>query len=128
MTMNSFQVLTIYLSALMLLIGGCASTKEKVFNNVEMKTMGEIYDDTFGSALTDTHAYTQRSIEDNSGDVMDFTRTSRNELEGLFKELPNPKLIMYVYPHITPSNLPVPGYTTTFRMYDRAHFAMPGER
>jgi len=57
-----------------------------------------------------------------------YTRNSHNELEHLFPRLPNPTLVMYVYPHISTSGVPVPGYSTAFPMYEQAvEYALPGE-
>ncbi|HEJ6481861.1 TIGR03751 family conjugal transfer lipoprotein, partial [Pseudomonas aeruginosa] len=43
--------------------------------------------------------------------------------------LPNPDLVMYVFPHLAGSDpAPVPGYTTVFPFYQRVQYAMPGER
>jgi conjugative transfer region lipoprotein (TIGR03751 family) len=57
-----------------------------------------------------------------------YTRTANNELNNLFPKLPNPTLVMYVYPHLAGSDeAPVPGYSTAFTMYQEDHFALPGE-
>ena len=46
-----------------------------------------------------------------------------------FQRLPNPDLVMYVFPHLTGTDpVPVPGYTTVFPLYQRVQYAMPGER
>lgn len=39
----------------------------------------------------------------------------------------NPQLTGYVFPHLTSRGHPVPGYRTVFRLYDREHYALPGE-
>jgi conjugative transfer region lipoprotein (TIGR03751 family) len=58
-----------------------------------------------------------------------FTRTPQNEIYSQFKRLPNPDLVMYVFPHLAGTDpVPVPGYTTVFPMYQRVQYAMPGER
>jgi conjugative transfer region lipoprotein (TIGR03751 family) len=58
-----------------------------------------------------------------------FTRTARNEIYSQFKRLPNPDLVMYVYPHLAGTDpAPVPGYTIVFPFYQRVQYAMPGER
>ena len=58
-----------------------------------------------------------------------YTRTARNEVYRQFHRLPNPDLVMYVYPHLAGSDpVPVPGYTTVFPLYQRVQYAMPGER
>lgn len=40
-----------------------------------------------------------------------------------FREIPNPQIIAYVYPHFNTAELPVPGYFTKFRLYSRNHYA-----
>ena len=56
------------------------------------------------------------------------TRTMQNEVNHLFPLLPNPELVMYVFPHlVTSEQLPVPGYTTAFSLYEKNYYAMPGE-
>lgn len=44
-----------------------------------------------------------------------------------FARVPNPDLVMVVYPHLARGRYPVPGYVTTFPMYDQVHYALPGE-
>jgi len=58
-----------------------------------------------------------------------YTRTAANEIYRQFHRLPNPDLVMYVFPHLAGSDpVPVPGYTTVFPLYQRVQYAMPGER
>jgi len=60
---------------------------------------------------------------------MRYTRTARNEVHRQFQRLPNPDLVMYVYPHLAGTDpVPVPGYTTVFPLNQRIQYAMPGER
>lgn len=42
--------------------------------------------------------------------------------------LPNPDMVMYLYPHLADGNTPVPGYSTVFPFYSQTQYAMPGER
>ncbi|THT98407.1 TIGR03751 family conjugal transfer lipoprotein [Lampropedia puyangensis] len=44
-----------------------------------------------------------------------------------FQRVPNPDLVMVVYPHLAKGKYPVPGYVTVFPMYDEVHYALPGE-
>lgn len=37
-----------------------------------------------------------------------------------FKRLPNPRLVLYVYPHFSAAGDPIPGYATWFTVYERA--------
>jgi len=50
------------------------------------------------------------------------------DLKASFKRLPNPDLVMYVYPHLSAgAGYPVPGYSTVLPMYDHVEYALPGE-
>lgn len=64
---------------------------------------------------------------DDTNTYASYTRSEQRELQGLFPRLPNPDLCMYVFPHITPENATVPGYTSCFPMFERNHYALPGE-
>lgn len=44
-----------------------------------------------------------------------------------FARIPNPDLVMVVYPHLAQGKYPVPGYVTVFPMYEQTHYALPGE-
>ena len=58
-----------------------------------------------------------------------YTRTAENEIHSQFPRLPNPNLVMYVFPHLAGSEqAPVPGYSTVFPLHQRVHYALPGER
>lgn len=58
-----------------------------------------------------------------------YTRTVENEMDSQFKRLPDPDLVMYVFPHLAGADpVPVPGYSTVFPFYERVHYAMPGDR
>ena len=56
-----------------------------------------------------------------------YTRTSFSELDVQFPRLPNPTIIMFVFPHLSAEQTPVPGYSTMFPLYETVHFALPGE-
>ncbi|MCH8857707.1 MAG: TIGR03751 family conjugal transfer lipoprotein, partial [Proteobacteria bacterium] len=58
-----------------------------------------------------------------------YTRTATNEIRQQFRRLPNPDLVMYVFPHLAGTDpVPVPSYSTVFPLYQRVQYAMPGER
>ena len=44
-----------------------------------------------------------------------------------FARVPNPDLVMVVYPHLAKGQYPVPGYVTVFPMYEQTQYALPGE-
>jgi conjugative transfer region lipoprotein (TIGR03751 family) len=55
-----------------------------------------------------------------------YTRDAMNEQTQLFSVLPNPKIAIYVFPHLaTRDNAPVPGYTTSVTLYPRDEYALP---
>ncbi len=50
-----------------------------------------------------------------------------NELKRDFRQVPNPQIIGYTYPHINNNEMPVPGYFTTFNLYKTNHYALAEE-
>ena len=69
-----------------------------------------------------------RTVQTGNADLVGYTREASNELDNTFSVLPNPVLVMYVYPHLSGvEGTPVPGYTTKFSMYEKSEFALPGE-
>jgi len=58
-----------------------------------------------------------------------YTRDASNEIYRLFHRLPNPDLLMYVFPHLSGIEpVPVPGYSTVFPFYRSVQYALPGEQ
>lgn len=88
-------------------------------------TMLEIYRSHVGAIGVEPAGLGPHSFE---ADLSDYTRTAENEINALFVRLPNPDLVMYVFPHLsTDDEVPVPGYSTVFPLYERVHYALPGE-
>lgn len=126
--------------AMALLASGCAVDKEKMLPHGDQTMMDVWNAGTTGSAgssqgrqLVDARAELRRPADtaqarplaDNAG----YSRTAQNEIYSQFKRLPNPDLVMYVFPHLAGSDpAPIPGYTTVFPLYQRVQYAMPGER
>ena len=115
-----------------LALGGCASTKESVLPQ-DGPSMKAIYDAHFeGIGADDPLAVRRelgtRPLGDDDVDLAGYSRTAHTELETIFPRLPNPTLVMYVFPHLAgPERVPVPGYATTFTLYERVEYALPGE-
>ena len=115
-----------------LALGGCASTKESVLPQ-DGPSMKAIYDAHFeGIGADDPYVLRRelgtRPLGDNDVDLAGYSRTAHTELETIFPRLPNPTLVMYVFPHLAGSErVPVPGYATTFTLYERVEYALPGE-
>jgi conjugative transfer region lipoprotein (TIGR03751 family) len=60
--------------------------------------------------------------------LTEYARTSLSEIDNRFGRLPNPDLVMYVFPHLAGNGrYPVPGYSTVFPMYESVEYALPGE-
>lgn len=126
--------------AVVLLTAGCSVNKEKMLPHGDQTMMDVWNAGTAGSAgssqgrqLVDARAELRRPVDtaearplaDNAG----YSRTAQNEIYSQFKRLPNPDLVMYVFPHLAGSDpAPIPGYTTVFPLYQRVQYAMPGER
>ena len=69
-----------------------------------------------------------RPVGHDDVDLAGYSRTAYTELETMFPRLPNPTLVMYVFPHLAGvERVPVPGYATTFPLYERVEYALPGE-
>jgi len=67
-----------------------------------------------------------RPLTTGAGARQGYTREAFDEIEVLFPRLPNPTLVMYVFPHLA-GEAPVPGYATAFPMYEQVEYALPGE-
>lgn len=124
-------ILVTVLSAMMLLTG-CSTSKEKMFPHSD-STMMDIYNQkATGGATTlfDKRLELRRGSDDltQSMDIVTHTRVAQTEVSNLFQRLPNPDLVMYIYPHLaSEGKLPVPGYSTVFSFYGEVQYAMPGE-
>ncbi len=115
-------------------LAGCASTAKEAVLPQTGPTMKAVYDQHFqhGGRLT---AYSPpspvgraRRYGEGLSDLAGYTLTRANETRRIFQRLPNPDLVMYVFPHLAgPEQVPIPGYTTTFPLYERVHYALPGE-
>lgn len=118
-----------------LLLAGCASDKDRLLPHGQ-QTMLDIWNGAgaLGSQqrLLDARQSLRRPLDqaDLAAPIQQpYTRTAANEIHSLFPRLPNPDLLMYVYPHLSGSEqAPVPGYSTVFPFYQRVQYALPGER
>lgn len=130
-----------------LLLHGCATHKDNLLSHGD-RTMRDIWDQETGGAgatgvqiggsaarqLLDARQVLRRPLT--AADVQAipaenaaYTRTAQNEIYRQFRRLPNPDLVMYVFPHLAGTDpVPVPGYSTVFPLYQRVQYAMPGER
>ena len=109
------------LVAIATLIVGCTSNPRDKLNKGQ--NVKEIFEnsETSGGGF---HGYYPAANSNLEG----YTRTESNELKQLFPELNNPTIYLYSFPHISKSGLPVPGYTTSIKLYEKSvNYALPGE-
>ena len=123
----------ISLAVLSLTMTGCASTKESVLPQ-DGPTMKELYEGHMADLHVPFHAtkggtgrgqpLPRAGFDHYAG----FVREAANEIDTVFPRLPNPTMVMYIFPHLSGGErTPVPGYVTTFTFYERAEYALPGE-
>lgn len=66
--------------------------------------------------------------DSNSLDYHVYSRDAKSEISQLFPRLPNPDLVVYVYPHLaTRARAPIPGYASVIPLYERVEYQLPGE-
>lgn len=118
-----------------ILLTACSTSQEKLLP-AGNQTMSEIWRKTGGNHTQSARLLEARddlqgrSIDEEINENISYTRTAANEATNLFPRLPNPDLVMYVFPHLTNTEepVPVPGYTTVFPFYGNIKYAQPGER
>lgn len=119
-------------------ITGCATNTEDLLTHGD-QTMMDIWNhQTSGSqsgqtaqVLLDARQALRRPLTDAllPSTAVPYTRTAQNEIQQQFHRLPNPDLVMYVFPHRAGTEaVPVPGYSTVFPLHRYVQYAMPGER
>ena len=120
-------------------LAGCATSKDELLPPGQA-TMLDVWSQHTATGarasarqLLDARQALRRPLLDRTDEALSlqhsYTRTAQNEIESKFRRIPNPDLVMYVFPHLTGSEqVPVPGYTTIFPLHERVQYAMPGER
>lgn len=126
----------------LLTLAGCTTNKEKLLTHGSA-TMLDVWGATTSTPggagrahrqLLDARAALRRPLNDVEEASyhdrhLSYTRSAENEIDRQFQRLPNPDLVMYVFPHLSGTQaVPIPGYSTVFPLYQRVHYAMPGER
>ena len=117
------------------LVSACATQTKDDLLPQDGPTMQEVYRNHEQSLSSGTgtsglahKGIKERMVNDYTDDLAGYTREANTEIQQTFPRLPNPTLVMYVYPHLsTQTRLPVPGYSTAFPMYERTEYALPGE-
>ena len=105
------------------LLSGCSSTPN-VIPNSGPDTLA-VYETHIATSSTQPRMY--RPVYSEQRDLAGYTRDAANEINLKFPRLPNPELVLYVFPHLSPKGRPVPGYSTAFMLYEKDEYALPGE-
>ncbi|MFS6933739.1 TIGR03751 family conjugal transfer lipoprotein [Klebsiella oxytoca] len=117
------------------LLTGCSTTKDEMLPPGDA-TMLELWQNKSTSAHTTTEARStlRRGLSDDDNPTRQavresYTRTAENEIQQVFPRLPNPDMVIYIYPHMAGNSpVPVPGYSSVFPFYSQVQYALPGER
>ncbi|MCH8058909.1 MAG: TIGR03751 family conjugal transfer lipoprotein [Proteobacteria bacterium] len=113
-------------------LAACAGNKDTILP-IGGPSMKSIYTEHFNDiGMRDPTSVRKelkaRPLNADAIDLAGYTRDAFNELDSHFPRLPNPTLVMYVFPHLAGvERVPVPGYATTFPMYRQVEYALPGE-
>lgn len=113
-------------------LASCAGSKDTILPS-DGTTMKTIYTRHFNDigmrdSMSVREELKSRPLEADVAGLEGYTRDAFNELDAHFPRLPNPTLVMYVFPHLAGAErVPVPGYATTFPMYRQVEYALPGE-
>lgn len=119
-----------------ILLSGCSTSKEEMLPPGD-HPMLELWQGKDGGGSAHNAVAARDSLrrpltdgEHQSTATIDrsYSRTQQSEISQQFPRLPNPDLVMYVFPHLAEGNTPVPGYSTVFPFYGQVQYAMPGER
>ncbi len=111
-------LLIVLMTATSALITGCARSKLPEASS----SMAEVY---YGvDAVSNLHA--RREINGGSEDLTGWTRDGATELSTRFPRVANPTMVMFVFPHLA-GDMPIPGYVTTFPLWESPPYALPGE-
>ncbi len=111
-----------------LLLTACQTpTPQKEIFRPDIPSMSELVN---GMTHSDTDVSITRSHfgRSSGGNVHQWSRSQATEISNLFPTIDNPRINIYVYPHITERGDPVPGYSTAFYLFtESGQFALPGE-
>ena len=123
-TIEMQLLIKLVLIAIATLISACSSQPSFEWEDTSNNDTIELYRST---AYARTDRKNIRLLNRGSTDLYSYSRTEADALATQFPLLNNPTFTLYVFPHIK-DNIPIPGYITTFKLYQSDIFALPGER
>ena len=126
----------LFVMSVALVLSGCATSKEERLpagaqTRLELwqgKTAGGGPRHALAARETLRRPLTVTEQQGMNAEAYSYSRTQESEISQQFPRLPNPDMVMYVFPHLAGGTSPVPGYSTVFPFYSRTQYALPGER
>ncbi|EHO8302284.1 TIGR03751 family conjugal transfer lipoprotein [Escherichia coli] len=126
----------LFVMSVALVLSGCATSKEELLPAGEQtmlelwqgKTTGGGQRHALAARETLRRPLTVTEQQGMNAEAYSYSRTQESEISQQFPRLPNPDMVMYVFPHLAGGTSPVPGYSTVFPFYSRTQYALPGER
>ncbi|HBN1101102.1 TIGR03751 family conjugal transfer lipoprotein [Escherichia coli] len=126
----------LFVMSVALVLSGCATSKEELLPAGEQtmlelwqgKTAGGGQRHALAARETLCRPLTVTEQQGMNAEAYSYSRTQESEISQQFPRLPNPDMVMYVFPHLAGGTSPVPGYSTVFPFYSRTQYALPGER
>lgn len=111
-----------------LLLAACATSKQAILPQ-GLPSMQEVYERHFDNRrLRNDPGESLREQATDSQHAAAVPAAVQTSAQQVFTRLPNPDLVLYVYPHLAgEEGVPVPGYATRFPLYERVEYALPGE-
>ncbi len=108
-------------------LSGCVTAPAtKIFESTTT-TIADILDQASFSK-TDIAILREHFGRSTGNNLQAYTRTQESEINNLFPTIDNPRLTVFIYPHITGRGDPVPAYSTAFYLFTQSNlFALPGE-
>lgn len=118
------------------LLTGCSTSKDALLppgdsNMLELWNGGA---DGASAGSSEARAALRRSLDESQNPALEelqktYTATAETEIAQQFPRLPNPDIVIYIYPHLVGNgSTPVPGYSSVFPFYTTVQYALPGER
>ncbi|CBJ82517.1 putative lipoprotein [Xenorhabdus bovienii str. Jollieti] len=115
------------------LLAGCATSKETLLPAGEQTVLAMWQGNKAGHATASARETLRRSLTVSERlraleEPYHYSRSAAQEISQQFPRLPNPDMVMYVFPHLVAGNTPIPGYSTVFPFYSQVQYALSGER
>lgn len=115
------------------LMAGCSTSKETLLPAGEQTVLAMWQGNKVGHTTTQARQALRRALTPAErrralNEPDSYSRSAEHEISQQFPRLPNPDMVMYVYPHLVAGQTPIPGYSTVFPFYQQVQYALPGER